>query len=321
MCRRFNEALSYFDDALKINPNYIDALIAKGTVLVSLKRNDEAIEYFNKALKINPLDYSAKINAMEEMFSRAYFYHIHSKIQKKQAEFLIFLMKQYAAYFNVEPRLILDVGCGTGDLTSKIWRNHFPNAKVVGVDISKEMIKKAIEKAPQTDRLEFICSDIKDFSYSEKFDIIYSNSTMHWIRDQEKVYRRLHSLMANKSILAVHQGHKGCYKELREVAETVLDYLGFSKKLENFEYPLVYHTKNSIKHLLEKTGFRLVQAYVVDTGVTETLIDDFAEAGLLPYRMLLTKEEDEIFVKEFKKKARKLNHINVTRLYFVAVKK
>ena len=51
---RFGEAITYYDHALKIEPQNIDALISKGLSLYNLGKNTEAITYFDKVLKVDP---------------------------------------------------------------------------------------------------------------------------------------------------------------------------------------------------------------------------------------------------------------------------
>ena len=51
---RFNDALSYLDQALSIDPNYVVALINKGISLDGLGRFDEEMMYYDKALSIDP---------------------------------------------------------------------------------------------------------------------------------------------------------------------------------------------------------------------------------------------------------------------------
>lgn len=51
---KYKEALPAFEDALKINPNNVDALISKGIILAASNRREESIAYFDKALSIEP---------------------------------------------------------------------------------------------------------------------------------------------------------------------------------------------------------------------------------------------------------------------------
>ena len=50
------DALSFFDQALALEPNNPDILNLKGVALRSLARYDEASECYNKSLKLDPRD-------------------------------------------------------------------------------------------------------------------------------------------------------------------------------------------------------------------------------------------------------------------------
>ena len=51
---RYNESLDYFDQALRIDPNFTEAWYAKGVALHNMMRYDEAIHCYNRALAIDP---------------------------------------------------------------------------------------------------------------------------------------------------------------------------------------------------------------------------------------------------------------------------
>lgn len=56
---RFDEALSFIEQALLVNTNSAEIWNLKGAALRSLGRYDEAIECFNKALELDPTDKAA----------------------------------------------------------------------------------------------------------------------------------------------------------------------------------------------------------------------------------------------------------------------
>jgi len=70
---------------------------------------------------------------------------------------------------------ILDLGCGSGELTDKIMEEA---KRVVGIDNSPEMIKKAKQKFPL---VEFHVADASNFEFDEPFDAIFSNAALHWV--------------------------------------------------------------------------------------------------------------------------------------------
>jgi tetratricopeptide (TPR) repeat protein len=59
---KHQEAISYFDKALAIDPNDVDALDNKGLAVANLGKYQEAISYYDKALAIEPNDLNALIN-------------------------------------------------------------------------------------------------------------------------------------------------------------------------------------------------------------------------------------------------------------------
>ncbi|MEQ8192386.1 MAG: tetratricopeptide repeat protein, partial [Candidatus Eremiobacterota bacterium] len=52
----FNEALNYFNKALAINPDYVEALIGKGMALYKLEELEKAKNCFIKVMKLKPSD-------------------------------------------------------------------------------------------------------------------------------------------------------------------------------------------------------------------------------------------------------------------------
>lgn len=84
---------------------------------------------------------------------------------------------------------LLDIGCGAGDVLFELVLPKIPiNTKVVGVDISKEMIKYANENY-SNEYLKFFKVDIEDSKLNSplqpnSFNFITSFYALHWIQNQ-----------------------------------------------------------------------------------------------------------------------------------------
>ncbi len=88
----------------------------------------------------------------------------------------------------LEPKVgesILDLGCGSGHLAHSIAQS---GAHVIGIDSSASMIEAAC--AAYTD-VEFLVADAKDFAFPLPFDAIFSNATLHWVRDAEQAVQHI----------------------------------------------------------------------------------------------------------------------------------
>lgn len=97
---------------------------------------------------------------------------------------------------------ILDLGCGTGNITQKV-KEKFPNAKVTCLDLSENMIDIAKEKLNKYEDIEYIVGDFTQTIFSEKYDAIISSLALHHIpNDEEKeaMYKAIYDSLDNKGV-------------------------------------------------------------------------------------------------------------------------
>lgn len=239
-------------------------------------------------------------------------YSDNSKTQEKQGEILI------NKTVNKSPEnvsTILDIGCGDGKLTKKL-SNIYEDSEIIGIDSSKNQIKDC----PNIKNVSFKNKKFPNCTFNnEKFDIIFSNAAMHWIDNQLETYKKIENLLSDNGKVFIHQGHKGCYSELKEVARNLIE-TDFDIKLNNWEYPINYHNRESIKNIIDETELKFEEIEVIHSDLSETIVDDFSEAGLNNFKQLLENDKDKkIFTEKFKKKANNISidNINSKRLYFV----
>lgn len=100
----------------------------------------------------------------------------------------------------INPKKILDVGCGSGNSTHEL-KKRWPNSEIIGIDNSKAMIEKARSLYDDT---KFILQDATDdLSALGKFDIIFSNAAIQRIPDHENLIKSLYNSLEDEGILAI----------------------------------------------------------------------------------------------------------------------
>jgi len=97
------------------------------------------------------------------------------------------------------PRYVCDLGCGTGHLTLEL-KQRWPEAEVIGVDSSPDMLAKAREVAPG---VKFSQANARDWQPDRPLDVIFCNAVLHWLPDHDKLFPRLLGLLAKDGVLAV----------------------------------------------------------------------------------------------------------------------
>ena len=91
---------------------------------------------------------------------------------------------------SVENKVILDLGCGFGHQAQYLL-DHGAK-EVVGVDISQKMIHEAKTRV-QSRRVHFVNTAIEDYDMeSEKFDMVVSSLTLHYVRDLKEVFKKVY---------------------------------------------------------------------------------------------------------------------------------
>ena len=97
-----------------------------------------------------------------------------------------------------DPRYVADLGCGPGTLTAMLAR-RWPQARIVGVDNSPEMIAAA--KADFASD-EFVLGDVRDWEPERPPDVLVCNAVLQWIPDHHDLLVRWAGLLAPGGWLA-----------------------------------------------------------------------------------------------------------------------
>ena len=96
--------------------------------------------------------------------------------------------------------LILDAGCGPGNST-RVLADRWPDARIVGVDSSKEMIAAATADGPTG--VDWVLSDLRSYQPTKSFDLVFSNAVIQWIPDQASLLASLFEMVNKGGALAV----------------------------------------------------------------------------------------------------------------------
>ncbi|GAA1592376.1 methyltransferase domain-containing protein [Actinoplanes couchii] len=187
------------------------------------------------------------------------------------------------------PRAVVDLGCGPGDLTRTL-ADRWPGARVTGIDSSPEMIAKAGDG--------FRLGDIADWSPEPDVDVLVTNAALQWVPGHQEMLARWVTELPAGAWLAMQvpgnfdsPGHRAA-RELSPIelrADPVSDAAGYAGLLtgagatvDAWEttylhlLPVVEGAEHPVLRWMEGTALRPVRA-ALDDGAWTAFRAAFAE--------------------------------------------
>ena len=132
-------------------------------------------------------------------------------------------MAERLEYIKSEPKVILDAGSGTG-YGSRQLRAHYPQSRVIELDIAPAMLQASRSRQPAWKRLlpfvaaeERVCADIESLPLrAGSVGMIWSNLALQWCNDLEATFAGMHGVLGSGGLLMFSTFGPDTLKELRQ---------------------------------------------------------------------------------------------------------
>lgn len=119
-------------------------------------------------------------------------------------------------YLKIQPRYVLDLGCGTGVFSHQL-KKHYPQAQIIGLDMSFNMLKHAKSKQSWRRKWDLVCSDMVALPFADGlFDMIFANQVIHWAHPLSAVLSELNRVMNPQGCLMFSTLGPDTFIELRQ---------------------------------------------------------------------------------------------------------
>jgi trans-aconitate 2-methyltransferase len=121
-------------------------------------------------------------------------------------------------------RNAFDLGCGPGNST-ELLVERYPEATVMGLDSSKDMLRQARERLP---RCVFVEADLATWTPREPVDLLFANAVFQWVPDHQMAMKRLIERLPPGGVLAAQMPDN-----TREPSHVLMQELAKSRGLED----------------------------------------------------------------------------------------
>ncbi|MCD7732556.1 MAG: methyltransferase domain-containing protein [Oscillospiraceae bacterium] len=194
------------------------------------------------------------------------------------------------------PRTVLDIGCGPGNSTA-VLKAVFPDARILGIDTSQDMIDKAKRAYPDID---FDLGDAREIA--DEYDLLFSNACLQWIPNHKELIPYLISKLNDGGALAVQipmNGEEPLFRIIKDVvSEFKLSSVSRQWTLNPDEY---YEILSGCSD-----NFKIWETvYYHDLPNHEALLEWVKGTHIRPYLALLSEDDGLEFENEILKRVRK----------------
>lgn len=119
------------------------------------------------------------------------------------------------------PRVILDLGCGTGQTTEGVMR-RYPGARVVALDFALPMLSRARRRGRWLRRPACLCADLDSLPLATgSVDLVFANASLQWSASPVDAFREIARVLRPEGLLLFATFGPDTLRELREAWQEV----------------------------------------------------------------------------------------------------
>ena len=197
---------------------------------------------------------------------------------------------------------VLDIGCGDGKVTAAI-ADCLGQGRIVGIDSSEQMIDLARRRHGHyaNARLAFKHQDVRALDEIERYDIVFSNATLHWIRRHRPVLRRVRDAMKKGGRLLFQMGGRENAAALVAVIDSMIAASRWAPYFVDFAFPYGFHGPIEYSRWLTEAGLKAERVELIEKDMRHDGMDGFTgwiSTTWLPYLERIPAELKQSFVKE-----------------------
>ena len=197
---------------------------------------------------------------------------------------------------------VLDIGSGDGKVTAEIAA-CVPRGSVVGIDNSEQMVVLAQQTypPPRVPNLHFQQEDARSLPFRNEFDVVFSNATLHWIRDHRPVLQGIARSLVNGGKALLQMGGRGNAADVLALLDRLVVSSRWASYFGGFSFAYGFYAPDEYMPWLRDADLTPRRVELIAKDMTHD-----GKAGLagwirttwLPYTQRIPEQERDAFIGE-----------------------
>ncbi|QSG02940.1 methyltransferase domain-containing protein [Natranaeroarchaeum sulfidigenes] len=205
---------------------------------------------------------------------------------------------------NMEAIRVLEIGCGTGDLTTEL-AEEWPAVEFVGIDTAPDALKSAKDGA--LSNATFKRTSVERLRPDKPFDLIFLNSPLYSQSSYLETLTDARTVIADNGALLIQQAPPSFTAKLRESTREAATMMKYEGTFERFDYPIDFFEQSELESALSNRRWNpSIDRVDIEVDVYD-LVRDFTNVGLTPYTECFSNAvEKQKFKAEFQTAAKRV---------------
>ena len=198
---------------------------------------------------------------------------------------------------------ILDIGCGDGRITAHL-AGLVPCGRVLGVDVSPEMVAFASRDHSHCANLHFQVADASRLHFQDDFDLVVSFACLHWIKDHLPVLEAVRSSLVPGGRFLMQCGGRGNAADLFIHTDRIAGKASWKQYFSDFSFPYHFYGPEEYRAWLEQAGLSPLRVELVAKDMVhlgQSGLEGIIRNTWLPYTERLPDHLRNDFVREMAK--------------------